>query len=127
MTRAYSSLGRETFATSVTWDDDGWPAFAPIAARQRTPVAPFVDEFDGRRPKLHGFFSMVDRRRKLHRDFVDTLPTERKSMSTTVIPAAADVEQMAVRRSPVVEFAPRTAAARAYTRFWAEVSGLLEN
>jgi len=98
-----------------------------LSVRTFDQLTDFVDDFPGRRPKLHGFFSMVDRRRKLHREFIETLPVERKGMSTTVIPAAADVEQMAVRRSPVVEFAPRTAAARAYARFWAEVSDLLDN
>jgi xylan 1,4-beta-xylosidase len=44
-TRAFGSLGRETFATDVTWVD-GWPSLAPVDARARTPLPPFVDHFD---------------------------------------------------------------------------------
>lgn len=35
MTRAFSALGRETFVTSVRWEDDGWPAIDPVALNAR--------------------------------------------------------------------------------------------
>jgi beta-xylosidase len=42
----FAPLGRETFLTEVTWDDE-WPRITPLAADVRTPLAPFVDDFDG--------------------------------------------------------------------------------
>ncbi|MEV7214372.1 family 43 glycosylhydrolase [Kitasatospora cineracea] len=33
----YHVLGRETFLTPVTWDEDGWPAVAPVAERHPAP------------------------------------------------------------------------------------------
>ena len=46
-------------------------------------------------------------------------------MSTTAIPAASAVEQMAVRRAPLMEFAPRSPAAAAFAQLWQEASELL--
>ena len=67
------------------------------------------------------FFSMVDRRRKLHRELVETLPAAHPAMLRTVIPASADIERISQRRAPVAAFAPRSAAAKALTALWAEV------
>ena len=36
-TRAFSALGRETFATRVTWDAEGWPVAEPVTLAPRTP------------------------------------------------------------------------------------------
>lgn len=93
-----------------------------LSVRTFDQLTGFVKEFKGRKPRLLGFFSMVDRRRALHRQIVDSLPEERRRVSPTVIPAASAVEQMAVRRAPVVEFAPRSPAASAYRRLWEEIS-----
>ena len=34
-TQAFSALGRETFATEVRWDSDGWPVADPVELRPR--------------------------------------------------------------------------------------------
>lgn len=44
MTRAFSSLGRETFASNVTWVD-GWPSIEPIELNEVLPVPVFIDDF----------------------------------------------------------------------------------
>lgn len=67
-----------------------------------------------RRPRLLGFFSMVDRRKKLHREIVDELPKQRDNIARTAIPAQSLVEQMAAHRAPLPVYAPRSAAARSY-------------
>ena len=38
-----------------------------------------------------------------------------------MIPSAAAVEQMGLRRAPVVQWAPRSTAGRAYAALWREV------
>jgi cellulose biosynthesis protein BcsQ len=72
------------------------------------------------RPRLLGFFSMVDRRKRLHRDLVEQLPRERDDLARTAIPAQSLIEQMAVRRAPVPHYAPRSAATRCYEELYAE-------
>ena len=42
-------------------------------------------------------------------------------MLRTAIPAASDVEQMTVHRSPITDFAAHGRAGRAYARLWSEL------
>lgn len=71
-------------------------------------------------PRLLGFFSMVDRRKRLHRDLVEQLPKERDDLANTVIPAQSIIEQMAAQRAPVPHFAPQSQATRCYRRLYPE-------
>ncbi len=96
-----------------------------LSVRTFDQLSEFVDGMGKRKPKLRGYFSMLDRRRKLHREVLADLPVSRRRMSSTAIPAASAVEQMAVRRSPLVEFAPRSPAALAFVELWQEASTAL--
>jgi chromosome partitioning protein len=84
-------------------------------------LADFVDAEVERRPEIVAFFSMVDRRKRLHREVVETLPDGRRDIAGTAIPSATEVELMGVERSPVVLHAPRSRGARAYAELWAEL------
>jgi chromosome partitioning protein len=75
-------------------------------------------------PTLLPFFTMVDGRKRLHREVVDRLRAERKDLAATVIPALSVVEQMAVHRAPLPVFAPRSRVTRSYEAVWGEVRGL---
>jgi chromosome partitioning protein len=84
-------------------------------------LSEFVESEVRRRPQIVAFFSMVDRRKRLHREVVETLPDSRDDIARTAIPAATEVELMGVHRSPVVVHAPRSRGGRAYAELWAEV------
>ena len=71
-------------------------------------------------PKVLGFFSMADRRKKLHRELMDSLSREYDILDT-VIPNSAEVERMGAKRAALVDFAPNSRAARAYADLWDEV------
>ena len=77
-----------------------------------TSSASFIDGLDGPPARVLAFFSMVDRRKRLHRDIVARLPAEHPEFAAAAIPSMTVVEQMAVRRAPVPAFAPRSAAAQ---------------
>ena len=81
----------------------------------------FVASEVRRRPEIVAFFSMVDRRKRLHREVVAALPDGRRDIARTAIPAATEVELMALERSPVVVHAPRSRGARAYAGLWGEL------
>ena len=68
------------------------------------------------------FFSMVDARKRMHRDVMDAFRAERSEMLQTVVPLAADVERMGLARAPLEEFASHGRAAEAFRNLWAEVS-----
>ena len=72
------------------------------------------------------FFSMVDRRKKLHHEVMERLRAERNDVLDTAIPASADVERMGVRRDAIGVFAPRGRAAPAYEALWTEVRQRVE-
>lgn len=78
--------------------------------------------------KLHilPFFSMVDRRRKLHQEIVSELPKEYPHMLVSEIPYASDVERMGVHRAPLACYAGNSRAVQAYAALWLEVRARIE-
>jgi cellulose biosynthesis protein BcsQ len=71
----------------------------------------------GPAPDLLPFLSMVDRRKRMHRELVEELA----GLADIAIPNASAVEQMGARRSPLVVTQPRGAAALAYAALWEAV------
>ena len=94
-----------------------------LSVRTLDQLTEFVAGFNGRRPEIRAFFSMVDRRKKLHQEIIRDLSAERpKEIAATPIPALSLIERMSVERAPVTGFAPGSAAARAYRALWSEIS-----
>jgi chromosome partitioning protein len=91
-----------------------------LSVRTLDQLTDFISGFNGHKPDILAFFSMIDRRKRLHTQIAAELPTERKDFATAVIPAASVIEQMSVHRAPVTVFAPRTVAARQYRDLWKE-------
>jgi chromosome partitioning protein len=73
-------------------------------------------------PEVLAFFSMVDRRKRLHREVMERMATDRAVLAAA-IPSAADVERMGLHRTVIAEFAPRSRAVQAYEALWREVRG----
>ncbi len=71
------------------------------------------------------FFSMVDRRKRMHREMIDELPQRYPELLTSSIPYASDVERMGVYRAPLGSFAPHSVAGRAYQALWEELEARL--
>ena len=94
---------------------------ATLSLRTLDQLTEFVADFDGPRPDVLAFFSMVDRRKRLHREIAERLPQERGDIAAVTIPALAVIERMAVERAPVPVFAPRSPATRCYRDLWEEV------
>jgi chromosome partitioning protein len=92
-----------------------------LSVRTLDQLSAFVGEFKGRHPEILAFFSMVDRRKKLHREIIGKLSAERAEVAATAIPALSLIESMSVERAPVVVFAPGSSAAKAYRALWAEL------
>jgi cellulose biosynthesis protein BcsQ len=91
-----------------------------LSVRTLDQLTEFVAGFNGHQPDILAFFSMLDRRKKLHAEIVRDLPAQRHDIATAAIPALSLIEQMSVHRAPVTAFAPRTAAAKQYRELWRE-------
>lgn len=76
--------------------------------------------------KVLPFFSMVDRRKRLHRELMERLPESLPGFLSTSIPYASEVERMGVHRMPLMAYAPSNPAADAYRALWGEVRAALE-
>jgi len=94
---------------------------ATLSLRTLEQLIGFVADLKGSRPEVVAFFSMADRRKRLHRDVIDAIPRDGIRVADTVIPSLAIIEQMAERRAPLAAFAPTSAAAQCYEQLWAEV------
>jgi cellulose biosynthesis protein BcsQ len=79
-----------------------------------------VVDASARAPRVLGFFSMVDGRKRLHREIMETL-SRRQDVLSTAIPTASDVERMGLYRTVVHRSAPRRSAARAFRTLWQEI------
>jgi chromosome partitioning protein len=76
--------------------------------------------------QLLAFFSMVDARKRLHREVMECMAAEHADVLRTAIPASTDVERMGSRRTVLEELAPRGRAAKAYRELWREIRERLE-
>jgi cellulose biosynthesis protein BcsQ len=84
----------------------------------------FIDEIGLARDKMALFFSMVEKRKKMHTDIMQSL-RERNRVLNTIIPYSADIERMGVYRQPVAAALPASAAAAAYESLWHEIQDLI--
>ncbi len=94
----------------------------PLSLRTLDALADLVAECEGPPPPMFPFFTLVDRRRKVHRSIVEHLQLNRSETLSAPVPYSADVEKMAVVRSPIARFAPSHPATRAYEAIWSELA-----
>ncbi len=76
--------------------------------------------------RLLPFYSMVDRRRRLHREWLATPPEGLSGVAKAWIPYASAVERMGLERAPVGKLAPRSPAAAAFRALWEEVAAIAD-
>ena len=67
------------------------------------------------------YFSMADRRKRLHCEIIERGASLVYPALASAIPYASQVELMGVKRAPVHEFARTSVAARAYANLWCEL------
>ena len=88
---------------------------SPLSARAFDVVVDAVRGSGKKHPPIRPVFSMIDRRRTLHREALETNP------KWPVVPLASAVEQCAVEQKPVGAFAPRSPATRAFAQLWTAI------
>lgn len=94
---------------------------SPLSLRAYQQVVEFLDHKRWKKLRLLPFFTMVDRRRKLHNDILAAQDRLLPGALKTYIPYASLLEQMGIRRAPLGEFAAQSPAAVAYDALWCEV------
>jgi len=85
---------------------------SPLSERALSDVQTFLDSSGKKHAPLLPVYTMVDRRRSIHKQGLVRNP------KWPVIPMSSAVEHMTKLQEPVGSFAPRSPAARAYARIW---------
>jgi len=85
---------------------------SPLSQRALLMVRQFLDRQTGRHAPILPVFSMVDRRRALHKQALAEHP------DWPVIPMASAVERMAEMRQPIACFDAQSPASQAYAKLW---------
>ena len=75
--------------------------------------------------QLIPFFSMADRRKKMHRDIIETLIENHPDILQTTIPYASDIERMGLERMPLGGYVNRGRSNDAYQTLWQEILQLI--
>ena len=88
---------------------------SPLSVRAYEQLAGHLAQEHRNGPPLLPVFTMVDRRKSLHRSVTEALPGQ------LTISYASAVEQMAVHRAPVGATAPNGPAALAFNQLWTAV------
>ncbi len=88
---------------------------SPLSERALEQLQTELRKEHGNEPPVLPVWSMVDRRRKLHRETLASHPDR------LVIPYAAAIEAMAVKRAPIGATAAASEASRAFAALWSAV------
>ena len=93
----------------------------PLSARMLEQLFEFIAARGWHDVNVLPFFSMVDRRRALHKETVAELRARFPAILQTEVPYGSEFERMAARRAPIESYAPASAAAETYRALWREV------
>ena len=64
---------------------------------------------------------MADRRKKMHRDIMNTLLEQHPEFLATAIPYASDIERMGLERMPLGGYITKSRSTLAYQNLWQEI------
>ena len=99
---------------------------SPLSVRMLDELSGFVAERGWTDLVVLPFFSMVDRRRQLHEDFIAATRERYPGILRTAVPYRSEIERMSVRRAPLSAIAPKSTAAQIYLSLWTEIDERLQ-
>jgi cellulose biosynthesis protein BcsQ len=94
----------------------------PLSLRTFEEIAVFYQHRDLDRAGVLPFFSLVERRKRIHRETMEIFAARETRVCRSVIPSLSQIERMALTRRPPAYWQPRSEAGRAYAALWDEVS-----
>ena len=97
-----------------------------LSIRTHRHLLTFLKEKKYTNKNVYGFFSMVDGRKKMHRQMVPAIQREFKGILRSSIPYLSLVEKMGIYREPVPAYAPNSPAAESYRNLWMEIRDRLQ-
>ncbi len=92
-----------------------------LSLRTLAQLKAFVEEHDLTNTRVVPFFSMVDSRKKMHKDIMREVYADCPDLLMTAIPYASDIERMGLERKPLAAFSGKSRSAKAYHELWKEL------
>ncbi|MCK9394930.1 MAG: AAA family ATPase [Methylobacter sp.] len=92
-----------------------------LSLRTLEQLEKFIEDNGLNKLALIPFFSMVDRRKKMHRDIMDNLSGSHPGILTAAIPYASDIERMGLERMPLGGYIRKSQSTAAYDALWLEI------
>lgn len=92
----------------------------PLSQRTHQQLLAFLQNNGYELHRVHAFFSMFEGHKRVHREVGMAMFQQFPGMLRSSIPFLPEVEQMGIYQQPVSEFAPGSAAARAFQALWVE-------
>jgi chromosome partitioning protein len=99
----------------------------PLSVRMLVRLQEFIAAEGWTDLALLPFFSMVDRRRSLHRELIDSTRAQLPMLLATEVPYRSEIERMTLGRAPLAALAPSSEAALIYAALWAEIALRLDD
>ena len=93
----------------------------PLSIRAFEEIVFFFQKKKLARGRILPFFSLVERRKKIHRETMEIFRAREERVLRSIIPSLSDIERMAVTRRPVAYYRPRSEAGRVFRALWDEV------
>ncbi len=92
-----------------------------LSLRTLEQLKEFLAENDLKNVTLVPFFSMVDRRKNMHKELMESLAKTHPEILKTPIPYASDIERMGLERMPLGGFSTKSRSLQAYQTLWQEL------
>ncbi|MEQ1544877.1 AAA family ATPase [Methyloglobulus sp.] len=92
-----------------------------LSLRTLAQLTKFIEDHDLSKQNLMPFFSMVDGRKKLHKDIMQQVLADYPAMLHAAIPYASDIERMGLERKPLAAYSGKSRSAGAYHELWREI------
>jgi chromosome partitioning protein len=99
----------------------------PLSIRAFEEIVFFFQKKDLDRARILPFFSLVERRKRIHRETMEIFRAREERLMRSIIPSLSDIERMAVTRRPVARYRPRSEAGRAFAALWEELRAELSS
>lgn len=94
----------------------------PLSLRTLEQLHDFVERAGWSDLRILPFFSMVDRRKSLHREIIADTRARFPGLLSVEVPYWSMIERMAVRRAPIPVYAPASPATAVYRSLWQEIT-----
>jgi len=93
----------------------------PLSVRMLVQLQEFIEANGWADLALLPFFSMVDSRKSLHHEVIESARAQFPALLATQVPYSSEIERMTLRRAPIPAYAPRSVGGEIYSTLWAEI------